>query len=161
MKSLVVYYSRTGKNRTLAQYLSEKYRFQKDEIFDLAKRGGYGGFLKSGFTTMMRIGTKIAPRKIDPIDYENIIICSPIWVGILPPAIRTYIKSNKERIRNIIFVSISGVGRENTMLKNDFKSVYGKFAKKMFLFSETEFENDSWKEKVDEYIKSLNVNHQI
>lgn len=157
MKSLIVYYSRTGKNRQLAQYISEKCHCPNDEIIDMVKRGGYGGFLKSGFSTMLRLGSKIAPKKIDPIDYENIILCSPIWVGILPPAVRTYLKTNKDRIRNVYFISISGLGRENKMLKNDIRMVYGKNPNKLLLISEREFENGLWKEKADEFFRPQNI----
>jgi len=155
MKRFVAYYSRTKKNKELAKYISEKLNIPSDEIIDTSNRKGYWGFFKSGFATMIRSGSKIKKSKIDPIDQDHVIVCSPIWVGMLPPATRSYLKNNKDRLRDIIFVSISGMGKENKLLKNDIKNVYGKYPKAMLLLTEPEFEKGVWKEKVDEFLKQL------
>lgn len=155
MSRFVAYYSRTNKNRKLAEYISRELGVPSDEIVDAANLKGYMGFFKGGFATLTRAAAKIGDKKIDPIDYDETIFCSPIWVGSLPPATRTYIKNNKERIRDIVFVSISGMGKDNKFIKSDIKKVYGKVPKAMLLLTEPEFEKGVWKEKVDGFINQL------
>ncbi len=94
MKSLVMYYSRTGNAKFVAETIASELGSDIEEIVDLKKRAGKLGWLSGGKDSMQEKETKIAPTKIVPADYDLIVIGTPIWAWRPTPAIRTYIANN-------------------------------------------------------------------
>ncbi|MCL4430338.1 MAG: flavodoxin [Chloroflexi bacterium] len=94
MKSLVVYYSRTGNARFVAQTIAAEIGADVEEVIDLKKRSGILGYLSGGSDARRGRETEIAPTKKSPANYELIIIGSPVWAGRPTPAITTYLKKN-------------------------------------------------------------------
>ncbi|MEN3056273.1 MAG: flavodoxin family protein [Candidatus Methanosuratincola petrocarbonis] len=91
MKSLVVYYSRTGNTRKVADKLASLLGCELAEIVDLKNRKGPFGFLGAGYSAYARKLTKIKPPDKDPSAYDLIIVGTPIWAGNITPAVRTYL----------------------------------------------------------------------
>ena len=94
MKSLVVYYSRTGNARFVAETIAAEIGADIEEIIDLKKRGGAFGFLIGGFDAWRGKLTEIAPANKSPAGYDLVVIGTPVWGGRPTPAIRTYLKQN-------------------------------------------------------------------
>ena len=70
------------------------------------------GFFISDMQAALKRRTKIKPIEKDPSSYDVVIIICPIWAGVMPPPIRTYLSENKERIKKTAFLSVSGGGRK-------------------------------------------------
>ena len=94
MKSLVVYYSRTGNARFVAETIAAEVGADIEEVIDLKKRSGAFGFLSGGSAARRGKETKIAPTTKSPADYDLIIVGTPVWAGRPSPAIATYLKKN-------------------------------------------------------------------
>jgi flavodoxin len=94
LKSLVVYYSRTGNARFIAQTIAAQMGADIEEVIDLRKRSGILGFLRGGRDARAGKETEIAPTSKQPVDYDLIIVGTPIWAGKPTPAINTYLKKN-------------------------------------------------------------------
>ena len=94
MKSLVVYYTRTGNTKIVAETIAAELGSDLEEIVDLKKRAGKLGWILAGKDSTQEKGTKIAPTKLAPADYDLIVIGTPIWAWKPTPAIRTYIVNN-------------------------------------------------------------------
>lgn len=94
MKSLVVYYTRTGNARFVAETIAAEIGADVEEIVDLKKRSGALGFLSGGSDARRGKKTEIAPTKKSPTDYDLIIVGTPVWAGRPVPAIFTYLKKN-------------------------------------------------------------------
>ena len=94
MKSLVVYYSRTGNARYVAQIIVSQIGSDIEEVIDLKKRGGVLGFLSGGKDARNGKETEISPSTKSPADYDLIVVGTPIWAGKPTPAILTYLKKN-------------------------------------------------------------------
>ena len=94
MKSLVVYYSRTGNARFVAQTIAAEIGADIEEVIDLKKRSGVLGFLSGGSDARRGKETKIASTTKSPADYDLIIVGTPVWAGRPSPAITTYLKKN-------------------------------------------------------------------
>lgn len=89
---LVVYYSREGHTRMVAQRLADRFNADIEAIIDRKKRTGPIGFLNAGKDAVAGNLTQIAPIKRNPLDYDIILIGTPCWVGNVTPAIRTFIR---------------------------------------------------------------------
>ncbi|MFP4457232.1 MAG: flavodoxin family protein [Clostridia bacterium] len=86
---LVSYYTRTNNTEKVANKLSKKLKADIDQIFDINDYSGIIGFIKAGYSAYTKRTTNINTNQ-DPSDYDLVIICSPVWSGTIPPAIRTY-----------------------------------------------------------------------
>ncbi len=94
MKSLVVYYTRTGNARFVAETIAAEIGADVEEIIDLKKRSGALGWLSGGSDARRGKETEIAPTKKSPADYDLIIVGTPVWAARPTPAITTYLKKN-------------------------------------------------------------------
>ena len=113
MKYLVVYYSRTGNNKTLGEAIAKAISADIDEIIDKKKRAGKIAWLRAGRDAQTKSLTDIQFEK-NPEDYEIIIIGSPIWAGGLTPALRTYLKKHDMKGKKVaFFITSQDEDREN------------------------------------------------
>lgn len=93
-KVLVVYYSRTGTTKKVAEAMAKQCNADIDEIIDLKNRKGPLNYLIAGKDAGMRNLTKIKTKK-KPSRYSLVIIGTPIWNWKMAPAVRTYLTKNK------------------------------------------------------------------
>lgn len=91
MKTLVVYYSRTGTTRKVAEKIASILGSDIGEIVDLKNRKGFFGFLSAGYSAYARKLTEIKAPDNDPSAYDLIVVGTPIWAGNITPAVRTYV----------------------------------------------------------------------
>ena len=106
VKYLVVYYSRTGNTKNLAHQIAEAFDSDIDEILDTRKRKGVGGWLSAGRDATGKRDTDITVEK-NPLDYDVIIIGTPIWASNLTPAIRKYLKTFDLQGKKVAFFATS------------------------------------------------------
>jgi len=107
-KVLVVYYSKTGHTRKIAQDIARQIDADLEEISDQKKRMGLLGFVLGGRDAMTKKETRISEMKKNPAEYDLIIFGSPIWAGNITPAIRTYINQYGDSIGSTAFFFSSG-----------------------------------------------------
>ncbi len=112
MKSLVVYYTRTGNSKFAAETVAAEIGADIEEIVDLKKRQGRLAFLSNGRDAMQEKKTQIAQTTRKPADYDLIVVVQPIWGGNPTPAIRTYLNRNDLLGKKVaLLFSDSGVGK--------------------------------------------------
>jgi len=155
MKTLVVYYSRTGNTKTVGKAIAKELKADSDEIIDLKKRLGKINWLIAGRDAMRKKLTKIKTQK-KPESYDMIIIGTPYWGGNIAPAVRTYLKSHDLSRKKVGFFCTSGGDK----IKNIFEEMKKLAPKSVavgssFSVSEREMESGDYKEKVKSFAKSL------
>ena len=146
MKSLVVYYSLTGKTRLVAQAITEALGATLVEITETKPRKlGLLLYPIGGFGAMTNKGSKINPIDIDLNQYERIFIGSPIWASRPVPAVNSFIYQTSFEGRNVIaFFSMGGDTCEKALANITAKirkrqgNVAGSFAIKSYKVSDEE-----------------------
>lgn len=114
MKTLVVFYSRTGRTKAVAEKLVEALGCDSEEITDLKNRRGLIGFFRSGYDAVSRRLTVIKPLQRNPSKYDLVIIGTPVWVGTVSAAVRTYVHMNKKFFpKKVVFFCTYGGGSED------------------------------------------------
>ena len=108
MKTLVIYYSRTGITKKLADFLAEKLGAQTEEIKDTVNRAGAVGYMLAGRDAMQRKLTKLEPLKLNPADFDLVIIGTPIWAWNMSAPIRTYLTEHKDQFKQAAFFCTMG-----------------------------------------------------
>ena len=94
MKTLVVYYTRTGNSKFAAEIIAAELGADMEEVVDLKNRQGKLAYMSCSRDAMSGKETEIAPTKRSPADYDLIIIAQPVWAWSPTPAIRTYVSKN-------------------------------------------------------------------
>ncbi|MDO9390467.1 MAG: flavodoxin [bacterium] len=111
MKTLVVYYSRTGFTKKLALALAAKLQADTEELVDNTSRKGIMGWLKGGRDAVKKFMTVISPAQKDPAQYDLVVVGSPVWAGTMAPALRTYLTQQKAKVKkSACFCTMGGYG---------------------------------------------------
>ena len=94
MKSLIVFYSRTGNARFVAQTIAAEIGADLEELVDLKKRSGLMGWFGAGGDARRGKETTLGPLTKSYVDYDLVVVGTPIWAGQPTPAVTTYLKKN-------------------------------------------------------------------
>ena len=115
MKTLVVYYSRTGNTKYVAEKIAENLGAEICEVVDKKSRKGRLAFVTGGYESIRKKLTEIeVSRTVD--NYDLIIIGSPVWANGITPAIRTFINQNDFSNKQIAcFVTLKGEDPEKAL----------------------------------------------
>lgn len=108
MKTLVIYYSRTGNTKQVAEVIGADLEADIVRIEDVADRTGALGYLRSGLDALLGRSGSIRPTETDPAGYDLVIIGSPVWSGRLATPVRTYIADNNTALKYVAFFCTEG-----------------------------------------------------
>jgi flavodoxin len=92
MKTLIIYYSYTGKTRTIAEELAKKESADIVEVKEKKKRSKFNAYIIGSFTAMRQKKADLESFNIDFSEYEKIIIAMPIWAGFPAPAFNNVVE---------------------------------------------------------------------
>jgi flavodoxin len=105
MTTKIIFYSRTGNTKKLAELISKKEKGDLIEIKDKKNRKGVVGWLSGGKDSAKGKETQIELSKPLSIKKGDIIyIGSPVWVGTMAPAILTFLRQNKKELEKATLV---------------------------------------------------------
>ncbi|WP_084183314.1 flavodoxin family protein [Nevskia soli] len=112
---LVVYYSRSGTTREVAEALASALGCDIEEITDVRDRSGRIGYLRSLIAALRQRPSVIAPTTKDPSGYQLVIIGTPVWAGSVSSPVRAYLLKYASRLRSAaFFCTLGGRGAEST-----------------------------------------------
>lgn len=154
MKKLIVFYSRTGTTRKLAEKIASELDSDIEEIIDLTERKGATGWLKSGRDAMRKKLTNINDLKNGLKNYELIVVGSPVWVGSLTPAIRTFLLNNKNNIKKAAFFCTMG-GNNPSKIFDQMEELINLKPLSILALTTKEVINDLGGEKIESFVKII------
>lgn len=117
MKVAVIYYSRTGKTKKIAEELAYVFGAGVARVLEKKDRKGIKGYFGAGKDAILKKEVEIEPVSLNPQDYELIFIGTPVWAGGIVPAIRTYLKRTKIKNKKIGFFCTTHVSGINASFK--------------------------------------------
>jgi len=111
MKTLVAFYSRTGNTKKVSLSIAKILKADIDEIIDLKDRRGIRGWLGGGKDAFFKKSTTIKNKK-DASKYGMVVIGTPVWVGTMVPAVRSYL--SKYKLKKVAFFCTCGSHQAKT-----------------------------------------------
>lgn len=155
MKILVVYYSRTGHTKKIGDMMADDLKCDHEEIVDLKKRTGFWGWFSLGKDATKKDITKIESPKNNPSSYDMVVIGTPIHSWGLSSPVRTYIRENKDKFKNVaFFCTCGGSGMERAF--QDMETESGKKPVAIMAIRERDLKEKKYSEKINQFIKSIN-----
>jgi flavodoxin len=115
VKTLVVYYSRTGTTERVGKIIAEKLSADTEAIIDKKDRSGVLGFIGGGKDALLGKDAEIEPIGHDPSGYDLIIVGTPVWASSVCPAVRRYLVQESGRLPQVaFFLTTGGTGMTKT-----------------------------------------------
>ena len=115
MKTLIVYYSRSGITRKVAEELKHNLDCDIEELIDKKDRSGSLGYMRSVINALRKSPANLEEIKNDPASYDLVIIGTPVWTMKMSTPIRTYIQQNHPKFNNVaFFATAAGSGFDST-----------------------------------------------
>lgn len=153
MNALVVYYSRSGTTRKVAEQISTFLGGDAEEIHDRTNRSGIMGWIRAGRDAGSKKLTVLEEVKKDPANYDVVVIGTPIWRHSVSTPIRTYISQFGERFKKVAFFCTGNTG-DNVF--GEMESLCGKKpVATLSLRRRQEVEKGHYVEKTEEFVKKL------
>ncbi len=110
MNILVVYYSRTGHTRIVAEAIARSLGAELEALGERTKRLGFRGYLSGGRDAMRHKQAELLPVQNDPANYDVVVAGSPVWAFTLCPAVRTYLSQSADALHRVAFFCTHGGG---------------------------------------------------
>jgi flavodoxin len=107
-KILVAYYSRTGTTKQVAAELAAMLSADIEEVTDTKDRKGFFGYMGGGRDASGKKTTVIGPLQKDPVEYDLVVLATPVWAWTVTPAMRTYLIQTKGRFGKAAFLCTMG-----------------------------------------------------
>ncbi len=153
MKTLLVYYSRTGTTKIVAEAIAKEIKCDVEELIDKKSRAGPFGWLGGGGDAAQKKLTEINPVSKDASKYDLVIIGTPTWAGRMAPAVRTYLLQAKPK--NIAFFSTMG-GENTKSTLDDFTESFGKPKAYLPIQTKNARNQEFVKEKLLKFLQEIN-----
>src|ERR1041384_1336055 len=92
--ALVVFFSRTGTTRALAEAIARATGGDLEELRESRSRQGIWGWLRSGYEGTYRRSTEPLPLAQNPQDYDLVFVGSPTWNKSLASPVRGFLEAH-------------------------------------------------------------------
>ena len=119
MKTLVVYYSKTGSNGYLARKIAAALEADLEGL-----RPHLDLFFFLMIFSLIGKGGGIKKLRKPPGDYDSVVLCGPIWMGRLISPLRNFIKKYGDQINRLSFACCCGGGEKTKDDKFGYAGVF-------------------------------------
>ncbi|HOP08702.1 MAG TPA: flavodoxin [Candidatus Methanofastidiosa archaeon] len=154
MRSLIVYYSRSGHTKDVAKAIAERVSGDIEEIIDKDKRSGPLGFVRSGRESIKDMEADIMEPRANLLEYDLVIVGTPVWASKMSTPVRAYLSKTKENMNNIAFFCTMNTQGDVSTLDGMEKFVDKKAVAKMS-FKSKNIKNGKYLDDVGKFIDMI------
>jgi len=153
-KILVVFYSRSGYTRKVAENIAAACEADIEEIRDIRPRKGLFGYFRSGYEASKMKLAEIEQTMADPAKYDVLILGGPVWAGKMASPIRTYITQHCDKNKAIaLFCTYGGSGAEKVL--RDMEKLCERKALALIAVTDDEIKKQRYRDKLDQLVKTI------
>jgi len=153
-KTLVVFYSRSGTTRRIAEALSGALKCDVEEITEPKPRTGFLGYIRSLLEARRRHPSIIAPKRHDVLSYDLVIIGTPVWAWSLSSPVRAYLMATASQLPDVaFFCTLGGAGSERTFAQ--MTAIVGKKPRAVCAITERETLSGRYSDRLSTFAKAL------
>lgn len=117
MKTLIIYYSRTGTTKKLAEKLAAVLGADLEGIKDPTDRSGLKGYMNSGREAAFKKLALIDPITHNLKDYDLVLVGTPVWAFTISSPVRAFLENYKSEFKSwALFATQGGEGEQKTLL---------------------------------------------
>ena len=111
--TLIVYYSRTGVTRHVAERIAGHVGADAIAIRDVRSREGVLGYVRSAMEAMHGTLPEIELPPMHLADYALVVLMAPVWAGHLATPMRRFLRDHARELRRVaVCCTMGGKGAE-------------------------------------------------
>lgn len=154
MKTLVVYFSRSGHTRQVANEIAARCGADLEMIREPRSRAGGWGYLRSLWQALRHAAPPISAAVKNPADYDLVIIGTPIWSFGLAPPVRSYARQYATYFKQVAFFCTEGGGGDQRAF-DELRQICGKPPVATFALIEKQLPESMHKEPLQNFVTRL------
>jgi flavodoxin len=151
---LVVYFSRTGTTRTVAEAIAALCHADIEGIREQRSRTGVWGYLRSAREALRRRAVEIEPPTRDPADYDLVVLGTPVWASNVSSPLRAYMTQHKGQLRRVAFFCTQG-GSGATSVLQDMSALCGQPPIATLALKESDVRAGRHSQSLQQFVESL------
>ena len=113
MKTLVVYYSRTGNTRKMGEEIAATLEADIEELKDDVGRSGPIGFVRSLREAESGALVHLEPLLHEPKTYDLVVVGTPVWVWTMSSPVRTFLLTKNLGTARVAWFCTLGAGSQS------------------------------------------------
>lgn len=103
MRTLVVFYSRTGNTRAVAREIAGALDARIDEIRAPGFGPGVGGALRALLLALRGRPASIEGLRYDPAEFDLVVVGGPVWAAHMAAPVGTYLRERRAALSRVAF----------------------------------------------------------
>jgi len=153
-KILVVFYSRSGTTRKIAEALAAELKCDVEEIVATDSRAGFIGIMRSLIEAIRQRPAQIAATKREPSSYDLVMIGTPVWAWSISSPVRAFLMQNAQKLPQVAFFCTQGSrGDESTFAQ--MRGVTGKAPRATAAFRMQDVLAGSFHQQLGDFVRAL------
>lgn len=156
MKTLIIYYSRSGETEKIAEYIAKKLNCESVRLKTAEKYNGVFGYIKACFACIPGKKFNLLPLNTNSgiEEYERIFICAPVWVEGVCPVVKQFAVDYKNKITAELCFVISHMS--DIPYSKKIAETCALFGKKIRGIVSLQTKKHNWQPEVDEFLNTIN-----
>jgi menaquinone-dependent protoporphyrinogen IX oxidase len=151
---LLAFYSRTGYTRRVAEHIAKRLDCDVCDIQERRPRGGWSGYLRSGFEALTGRLPELQDQRYDPSRYALVVLGTPVWMGQAASPVRAFLAHHPLReARMAVFCSYGGSGAEKAL--DMLEGIAGKKPVTRLALTDAEIDSGAIARKVEAFVDML------
>jgi len=157
-RTLVVFYSRSGTTRRIAQALAEALKCDLEEITEPRPRTGFLGYIRSLLEARRKRPSIIAPKIYDVSSYDLVVIGTPVWAWSVSSPVLAYLIATARQLPEVAFFCTLGAsGSESAFAQ--MTAIVGKQPRAVCAMTQRDVLSGRHVERLTAFEKALAENH--
>jgi menaquinone-dependent protoporphyrinogen IX oxidase len=116
MRVVVVYFSRSGHTKDLAERLARMLRGTLMPITEQQSRASPTGYVRSLIEVLASSDVAIHPPRLDLRSFDLVLIGGPVWASRPASPVATFVRRYRQRLRRVAFFCTAGGSGEERAL---------------------------------------------
>lgn len=153
-KILVVFYSRTGITRKIAEAIARYGDCDLEAISDGLDRTGMLGYWRCGYEALTKKCPDIVTLIHDPADYAVVVVGTPVWASHMASPIRSFVVGHGGEFKSVAaFCTMGGSGGEAAV--NEIGALCGKSLAARMVLTDRQISDGQYREQLEKFAATL------
>lgn len=153
-KILIVYYSRTGHVRRIAQELAARCGADIEEIRDPTKRAGVFGFMRCAIEAIREKLAPIAPTTTNVKGFDLVVLGTPVWASHVSSPMRSFVQAHAAELKRIALFCTQG-GNGGPKVLAEIAALCGKDAVATLVLNEADIDKTRYAVQLDGFAAAI------
>ncbi|HLF13144.1 MAG TPA: flavodoxin [Gammaproteobacteria bacterium] len=154
-RTLVVYFSRSGHTRKVAEEIAARCGADLEGIQDVRGRSGIIGYWRSAREALKKTAVETRPVTKDATGYELVILGTPVWASHLCSPMRAYLTANRGKLRQVALFCTQGGGSGAEKVFREMAELCGQRPLASVAVKDSEIKNGNYGDKLDRFLRAV------